>query len=204
MYPGNQDDSTRRMPDQGGRAWSETGYRPAQDGSGYPGGGYGGGYPAGAHDGGYDPGYDGGRREAAPRPRRTGPGIDVGKFAGSVVATALVAGIAGWLFAWVVDALFRRFGHEWANGGNTPTMYAIYGAAAALVAGLLWYLLLVGTPEPDRFFGWIVGLLIVAAVVLPLLLVTPFLDGLAAAIVNLGIGLPIQALTGAFGRSFRR
>ena len=54
MYPGNQDDSTRRMPDQGGRAWSETGYRPAQDGSGYPGGGYGGGYPAGAHDGGYD------------------------------------------------------------------------------------------------------------------------------------------------------
>jgi len=120
------------------------------------------------------------------------------------VATAVVAALAGYLAAWVVETVFRRFGHEWANGGNTPTMYAVYGLVAALMAGLVWYLLLIGTPDPHRFFGWIVGLLIVAAVILPLLVTVPFLDGLAAAIVHLFTGLPILALTGAFGASLRR
>ncbi len=179
MYPG-QDDQTRRMGQQpDSRAYSQAG----------------GGYGDGAHADGA--GY-------ADPPAARGPRLDMGKFAGSVVATAVVAAIAGWLAAWVVDTVFRRFGHEWANGGNTPTMYAIYGAVAALLAGLLWYLLLVGTPDPHRFFGWIVGLLTVAAVVLPLLVTVPFLDGLAAAIVHLLIGLPILALTGAFGASMRR
>ena len=78
--------------------------------------------------------------------------MDVGKFVGSVAATALVAAIAGWLIAWVVEAVFQRFGHVWANGGNTPTMYAIYGAVAAILAGVLWYLLLIGTANPRQFF----------------------------------------------------
>ena len=180
MYPG-QDDQTRRMGQQpDSRAYSRIGGDPGYDDP----------YAA-------DPGY--------PEPRGgRGPGLDVGKFAGSVAATALVAAIAGWLISWVVDAVFSRFGHQWANGGNTPTMYAVYGAVAAILAGLLWYLLLVGTANPQQFFSWTVGLLIVAAVALPLLVTVPFLDGLAAAIVNLFIGLPILALTSAFAATLRR
>lgn len=186
MYPG-QDDQTRRMGQQpDSRAYSQAGGVHGYD-DGYATGGY----PA---DGGYD---------AAPGPAR-GPAVDVGKFIGSVVATALVAAIAGWLIAWVVDAVFNRFGHTWANGGNTPTMYAVYGAVAAILAGLLWYLLLVGTANPQQFYSWTVGLLIVAAVALPLLVTVPFLDGLAAAIVHLFIGLPILALTSAFNSTIRR
>ena len=190
MYPGNQDDQTRRMPGSGGpQAWSDVDPRPAYDDAGHGIGGYEGAYPAG---------------RPAPESAGPGAGLEIGKFAGSAVATALVAAIAGWLSAWVIDALFQRFGSEWANGGNTPTMYAVYGAVAGLLAGVLWYLLLIGTPDPDKFFKWIAGLLIVAAVVLPLLLVTPIRDGIASAIVHLVIGLPILALTGAFGRTFRR
>ena len=186
MYPG-QDDQTRRMGQQpDSRAYSQMG-----GGQGYDDGYAAGGYPA-------DSGYD-----AAPEPKR-GPQVDVGKFVGSVAATALVAAIAGWLIAWVVEAVFNRFGQPWANGGNTPTMYAIYGAVAAILAGLLWYLLLVGTANPRQFFSWTVGLLIVAAVALPLLLTVPFIDGVAAAIVNLFIGLPILALTSAFSNTIRR
>lgn len=182
MYPG-QDDQTRRMGQQpDSQAYSQMGGES----------GYDDGYRA---DAGYDAGY--------PEPRK-GPSIDVGKFAGSVAATALVAAIAGWLIAWVVEAVFSRFGHQWASGGNTPTMYAIYGAVAAILAGLLWYLYLVGTANPGQFFSWTVGLLIVAAVALPLLLTVPFLDGLAAAIVHLFIGLPILALTSAFSATIRR
>lgn len=180
MYPG-QDDQTRRMGQQpDSRAYSQMGGDP-----------------------GYDDMYAGDAGYQQPRAPR-GPGIDVGKFAGSVLATALVAGIAGWLGAWIVDAVFSRFGHQWANGGNTPTMYAVYGAVAAILAGVLWYLLLVGTANPQQFFSWVVGLLIVAAVALPLLVTVPFLDGLAAAIVHLVIGLPILALTGAFAATLRR
>ena len=180
MYPG-QDDQTRRMGQQPeSRAYSQAGGNPAYD------------EPYAT-----DPGYPE-RRE----PR--GPALDVGEFVGSVAATALVAAIAGWLISWVVDAVFTRFGHQWAGGGNTPTMYAVYGAVAALLAGLLWYLLLVGTANPQQFFSWTVGLLIVAAVALPLLVTVPFLDGLAAAIVHLLIGLPILALTGSLNATLRR
>lgn len=183
MYPG-QDDQTRRMGQQpDSRAYSQMG-----------------------GDHGYDEPYGGDAGYPERRESRVsrGPALDVGKFIGSVAATALVAAIAGWLIAWVVDAVFDRFGHQWANGGNTPTMYAVYGAAAAILAGLLWYLLLVGTANPQQFYSWTVGLLIVAAVALPLLVTVPFLDGLAAAIVHLVIGLPILALTGAFAATLRR
>ncbi|WP_346995766.1 hypothetical protein, partial [Dietzia sp. SLG310A2-38A2] len=179
MYPG-QDDQTRRMGQPDSRAYSQMGG---------------------------DPGYDEPYSNEAAYPERReprGPALDVGKFLGSVAATALVAAIAGWLIAWVVEAAFGRFGHQWANGGNTPTMYAVYGAVAAILAGLLWYLLLVGTANPQQFFSWTVGLLIIAAVALPLLVTVPFLDGLAAAIVHLFIGLPILALTGAFAATLRR
>lgn len=180
MYPG-QDDQTRRMGQQpDSRAYSRVG-----------------------GDTGYDeayPGYQGPREPREPR----GPKLDRGKFIGSAIAMALVAAIAGGLAAWVVDAVFNRFGHQWANGGNTPTMYAVYGAVAAILAGILWYLLLVGTANAQQFFSWVVGLLIVAAVALPLLVTVPFLDGLAAAIVHLFIGLPILALTSAFNATLRR
>lgn len=180
MYPG-QDDQTRHMGQQPeSRAYSRMGGDP-----------------------GYEQDYVADPAHRAPRQPR-GPGIDVGKFIGSVIATALVAAIAGWLGAWIVDAVFSRFGHQWANGGNTPTMFAVYGAVAAILAGILWYLLLVGTANPQQFFSWVVGLLIVAAVVLPLLVTVPFLDGLAAAIVHLFVGLPILALTGAFAATLRR
>lgn len=185
MYPG-QDDQTRRMGQQPeSRAYSQVG------GQGYDDDYAAGGYPAEAAYG------------ASPEPKR-GPAVDMGKFIGSVVATALVAAIAGWLIAWVVGAVFTRFGQTWSNGGNTPTMYAVYGAVAAILAGLLWYLLLVGTANPQQFFSWTVGLLIVAAVALPLLVTVPFLDGVAAATVNLFIGLPILALTSAFSSTIRR
>lgn len=181
MYPG-QDDQTRRMGQQpDSRAYSQTGGEPAYQ------------------DYGAEPAYDGGGYR---EPK--GPGIDIGKFVGSVLATALVAAIAGWLGAWIVEAVFERFGQPWANGGNTPAMYAIYGAVAAILAGVLWFLLLVGTANPGQFFSWVIGLLIVAAIALPLLVTVPFLDGLAAAIVHLFIGLPILALTGAFAATIRR
>src|SRR5699024_4316657 len=127
-------------------------------------------------DPGYDDMYAGDSGYQQPRAPR-GPGIDVGKFAGSVLATALVAGIAGWLGAWIVDAVCSRFGHQWANGGVTPSRDAVYGAVAAILAGVLWYLLLVGTAKAQQCCSWVAGLLSVAAVTPTLFETGQFLYG---------------------------
>ena len=74
MYPG-QDDQTRRMGQPDSRAYSQMGG---------------------------DPGYDEPYSNEAAYPERReprGPALDVGKFLGSVAATALVPAIAGWLIA---------------------------------------------------------------------------------------------------------
>lgn len=173
MNPGDYDDRTHRFDAPG----------PGDQYGQYPDGGY-------------------GDHPDAPV-EKSGPSIDYARLIGSIAATALVAAIAGGLSAWIVTALFERFGNVWESGGNTPTMYAIYGAVAAVVAGLLWFLLTIGTPDPRGFFGWIVGLVIVAAIALPLLVTANLLDGVAAAVVHLFIGLPIYALTGSFVKASR-
>jgi hypothetical protein len=70
----------------------------------------------------------------------------------------------------------------------------VVAAIAALLATGLAHLLLVSTPSPLSYFGWIVGLLTVAAVVIPFLGSGSLPVRLAVAIIHLIIGLAIGAL----------
>ena len=56
------------------------------------------------------------------------------------------------------------------------------------------HLLVVSTPEPLSYLGWIIGLSTAAAVVLPLLERVPMAAAVAIAVVNLVIGLAIGSL----------
>ena len=52
--------------------------------------------------------------------------------------------------------------------GNADTVtFAVGAAVAALLATGLLHLLLLFTPRPGRFFGWIMGLVTAAAVIAP-------------------------------------
>jgi hypothetical protein len=72
--------------------------------------------------------------------------------------------------------------------------YAITAFVLALVATGLAHLLSVITPRPRAFFGWIVALATVAAMVLPFALEGNLKGKICAAVINLVIGLCIATL----------
>jgi Family of unknown function (DUF6069) len=114
------------------------------------------------------------------------------------VGAAIVAALAGLVSTLVARVVFQiglSAPHEAAafDGAFTVSL-CVVAAAAALAATGLVHLLLLSTPRPLAYFGWIVGLLTAAAAV------TPFLAGgtvavqLATAVIRLVIGLAIGSL----------
>ncbi|MBT2224736.1 hypothetical protein KLK06_02560 [Nonomuraea sp. NEAU-A123] len=88
-----------------------------------------------------------------------------------------------------------------AYGSAATTGYAISAAAAALVATLLLYLLMLSTPEPTKFFAWIAGLFAVIITILPFMYSADVLKQIATAIINLVIGIAIASLLTSIGRT---
>jgi hypothetical protein len=75
-----------------------------------------------------------------------------------------------------------------------PLNYAITAFVLALAATGLAHLLSMITPKPRAFFGWIVGLVTAAAMVLPFALEGSLKGKVCAAVINLVIGLCIASL----------
>jgi hypothetical protein len=79
-------------------------------------------------------------------------------------------------------------------GDSFALRYALTAAALALVATGLAHVLVLTTPRPRAFFSWIVGLTTVAGVVLPFAADGTFGGKLAAATVDLVLGLCVLSL----------
>src|SRR5882724_6399668 len=124
------------------------------------------------------------------------------------VATAVVAALTAlvgilvcrWLFN--VPILSPRREGAW---GNASTAGYVFGAAAcALLATALMYLLLLSTPYPRVFFGWIIGLATVVAVVFPFSTTAPLSQKFATGVVNLVLGVAIGSLIAEVSRRANR
>ncbi|GAB08750.1 hypothetical protein GOARA_019_00320 [Gordonia araii NBRC 100433] len=139
-------------------------------------------------------------------PRVPAPTLNPLLFAGGVVMTGVVVALAVWLVAWIMRTVANRVNETQTLGVWNPLeqselWFALVGFLCALLAAGLWYVLQVVTPAPASFFRWIVGLLVVAAVLVPILLATSDLvAGICTALVHLVIGLPILALIPMVGR----
>jgi hypothetical protein len=113
-------------------------------------------------------------------------------------ATAVVAALA----ALVCILIARGLAHvailapqgEGAWGNASTVAYAIGSALVALVATGLLHFLLATTPRATQFFGWIMVLVTIVAVVIPLSLVVDTDNKVATALLNLVIGLVITSL----------
>jgi hypothetical protein len=114
------------------------------------------------------------------------------------LGAAVVAGLAGLVSTLIARVVFQiglSSPHQAAtfDGPYTVSLCAVAAAAALAATGLV-HLLLLSTPRPLAYFGWIVGLLTAAAAV------TPFLAGgtlavrLATAVIHLVIGLAVGSL----------
>jgi hypothetical protein len=124
-------------------------------------------------------------------------------------ATAVVAGlialvgilVSRWLFT--IPILAPKRDGAW---GDVSTVGYVFAAAAvALFATAIMHLLLLSTPRPQLFFGWIVGLATVIAVVFPFSSTAAVSEKAATALVNLVLGIAIGSLTSQVStRALRR
>jgi hypothetical protein len=131
-----------------------------------------------------------------PAPVRTE--VNVGRLWAGGVAAAVVAALIAMVGVLVARAVFqlavlssKKYG---AFGDDTTVQLCVAAAVAALLATALVHLLLVSTPSPLSYFGWIVGLLTVAAVVAPFLGSSSVPIRLAEALIHLIIGIAIGGL----------
>jgi hypothetical protein len=136
------------------------------------------------------------------------PSVDAGRLWGGGIATAIVAALVAlvgvvvtrWLAAIPLLAPMR----DGAYGDANTTSLVLLVAAASLVATGLLHLLLLSTPRPLMFFGWIIGLATVLAVVVPFTTAAPLEQKAATAVVFLILGIAIGTLLGGVGaRSVR-
>ena len=82
--------------------------------------------------------------------------------------------------------------------------YAAAAFLAAIVATGLLHVLLRSTPQPYRFFGWIVGLATAIAALLPYATDAELSSKVATSVLNLAIGLSIGSIVGGVGRTAAR
>ncbi|AXB41115.1 DUF6069 family protein [Amycolatopsis albispora] len=134
----------------------------------------------------------------APYARDDRPGVDAGRLWAGGIATAVVAAllaIVGLLIArglFEVEVLAPEGAGIWGNA-STP-YYAVTAAVVALLATGLMHLLSVATPAPSQFFGWIMVLVTLIAVVVPLTLTVDLGAKIATALINLVLGLVIAVI----------
>jgi Family of unknown function (DUF6069) len=147
-------------------------------------------------------------RPGAGRPRTPRPQVDAGRLWSGGIATAVVAGLIAlvgvlvcrWLFG--IPLLAPK--QDGAYGDAHTTALVLLAAAAALIATALVHLLLLGTPRPLTFFGWIIGLATVLAVLVPFSTTAPLTAKVATGVVDLVIGVAIGTLlSGVAARSVR-
>jgi hypothetical protein len=133
------------------------------------------------------------------------PVIDSGRLWAGGIASAAVAALAALVGFLIVRGLFDipvlAPEGDGAWGDISTTVYALCAAFAALLATGLIEVLVLFTPSPYLFFGWIMGLAIVAGITAPFLSSAAASAKVATAIINLLVGVAIWCLVANIARS---
>jgi Family of unknown function (DUF6069) len=136
------------------------------------------------------------------------PKVDAGQLWAGGIATAVVAALVALvgtlLCRWLFNIPILAPRRDGAYGDVHTTTLVLAAAGAALIATALAHLLLLSTPRPMVFFGWIVGLATLVVVLFPFSTTAPLSEKVATAGVDLVIGFAIGSLVGGVGaRSIR-
>jgi len=131
--------------------------------------------------------------------------VNAGRLWTGGVATALVAALValvGVLIArGLLDVPVLAPTDEGTLGNAKTLRLAVLAALAALLATGLLHLLLLSTPQPRRFFSWIMALATVAAALAPFLTDADLDEQVATAAIYLAIGVAIGSLLSGVARS---
>jgi hypothetical protein len=122
----------------------------------------------------------------------------------TAVVAALIALVGILVSRWLFNISFLSPRREGAWGDASTAGYVFAAVGCALVATALMHLLLLTTPYPRVFFGWIIGLATVVAVVFPFSTTAPVSQKIATGFVNLVLGVAIGSLVAEVSRRASR
>jgi hypothetical protein len=114
----------------------------------------------------------------------------------SAVVTGLLALLGVLACRWLFNIPLLAPRSDGTYGSLHTTGYVLAAAAATLVAAGLVHLLMLSTPRPLLYFGWIVVIVALLAMVLPFSTTAPVSTKLATALVNLIVGIMGGSLVG--------
>jgi hypothetical protein len=131
--------------------------------------------------------------------------LDAGRLWTGGVATALVAALVALVGVLIARGLFEvpvlAPTDEGTLGNASTFRLAAFAAAAALLATGLLHLLLLSTPQPRRFFTWIITLATIAAALAPFLSDADLDEKVATSAITLVVGVAIGSLLSGVARS---
>jgi hypothetical protein len=146
----------------------------------------------------YEPAYE---PDSAP----ARPAVDAARPWTGGAATALIAAlinVVGILLArglFGVPVLTPKGKGVW--GDASTGWYALGAAAAAFAATGLAHLLVLYTPRPTRFFGWVLAFVTVVTMLAPFTTNETTASKVATALLNLVLGIAIGSLVAGSARS---
>lgn len=120
----------------------------------------------------------------------------------AVVALIAVAGILLGRGIFDIDVLAPKGDGAW--GDASTGWYALGAAIAALIATGLVHVLILTTPRPMRFFGWVVGLATVSAMLAPFVTDAERGEQFYTSGLNMIIGIAIGSLVAGVAKSATR
>lgn len=135
----------------------------------------------------------------ARRPKVNARTLWAGGFAAALVV-ALVAMVGVLLFRGVFDVSVLAPEGEGTWGDASTTWLMVAGAAATLLATGLAHLLLLTTPRPLTFFGWVIGLATVVAALAPFATDADTDSQVATAVINAALGIAVGSLVSSVAR----
>lgn len=133
--------------------------------------------------------------------------VDPVRLWGGGLATTLVAAGVALVGVLAIETIFTmpevvRYTGEVAVGDKVRL--ATLSAIGALLATALLHVLMVSAPRAEKFFGWIVGLVVVLVILQELLTSFELRNRLAACILYLVIGIAITSLLRGVSRGAAR
>jgi hypothetical protein len=125
--------------------------------------------------------------------------------AATAVVAALIALVGILVCRWTLNIPILAPSGDGAWGNAHTAEYVLMSALITVIAAGLLYLLVLAAPQPNVFFGWIMGLATLAAAVYPFSTSAPLDQKIATAAVDLVLGIAVTSLlTAVSARAIRR
>lgn len=135
-------------------------------------------------------------------------GLEVGRFWAGALATVVVCALIGLVAAFLLTDVFNlelQPPPDMFSSGSNVVAWTVVGGLFALVAAIVLHLLVMTTPRPRTFFGWVVGLGTVILAAIPFAGDFELVPAALSALVWIVIGVATWSLlTGVLARTLVR